>query len=208
MNVDLISMTPSVAWDKARTYKDRLSRMKPSMANAEVRAEYETIMKGYEQLARGTPLIDLDDAMARCPLDAKGRPRLAIARADRKQVYVEWKRWESRALFTTDIRNWNKPKESLCVRVNMGRTFNNTLYVRGYALVPMIPPDKRPERGVLEDWHILWEVEQWADQELSVKPDIDPYLLKHVAGSLYAVLAEWDLTPLEQAVMRSRIPVG
>ena len=46
------------------------------------------------------------------------------------------------------------------------------------------------------DWHILWEVEKWANQQHNVTPDIDPYLLKHVTGSLYAVIAEWDLTNL------------
>lgn len=32
------------------------------------------------------------------------------------------------------------------------------------------------------------------------------YLLRHIAGDLYAVLAQWDLTELERAVMAERIP--
>jgi hypothetical protein len=30
-------------------------------------------------------------------------------------------------------------------------------------------------------------------------------LLKHITGPLYAVLATWDLTPLEQAVLGQRL---
>jgi hypothetical protein len=35
-------------------------------------------------------------------------------------------------------------------------------------------------------------------------PDRDPYLLRHVGGALYAVLAAWDLTDLERAIMSAR----
>src|SRR5262249_35431596 len=77
-------------------------------------------------------------------------------------------------------------------------------WVEGYALVPMVPLDVRPKVGVLEGWHILWEVERWADDEIRVQPDIDPYLLKHVTGSFYAVIAEWNLTRLQRSIMRSR----
>lgn len=76
--------------------------------------------------------------------------------------------------------------------------------LEGYALIPMVPLDVRPATGRLADMFVLWEVEQWADRRIGAKPDIDPYLLKHVGGSLYAVLAEWDLTPLERAIMKGR----
>ncbi|OWK42111.1 hypothetical protein FRUB_04189 [Fimbriiglobus ruber] len=69
----------------------------------------------------------------------------------------------------------------------------------------MIPLDVRPKPGIPENACILWEVEQWADHRLDVAPDIDPYLLKHITGSLYAVIAEWDLTELERSILRGRI---
>jgi hypothetical protein len=47
-------------------------------------------------------------------------------------------------------------------------------------------------------------VEQWADTRIGARPDRDPYLLRHLHGDAYAVLAEWDLTPLEQLVMTGR----
>lgn len=36
-------------------------------------------------------------------------------------------------------------------------------------------------------------------------PPVDPFLLKHLGGTLYVVLAQWDLTPLEQAVLAGRL---
>jgi hypothetical protein len=73
----------------------------------------------------------------------------------------------------------------------------------GYALIPMIPADVRP-RDALENCYVLWEVEHWADRPIRATPDRDPYLLKHLAGDLYAVIAEWDLTELERAIMQGR----
>lgn len=35
-------------------------------------------------------------------------------------------------------------------------------------------------------------------------PPTDPLLLRHLHGDLYAVLAAWDLTPLERAVLAGR----
>ncbi len=68
----------------------------------------------------------------------------------------------------------------------------------------MVPADKRPDKGQLHDWHILWEVDQWHDRSQTLTASRDPYLLKHVGGDLWAVLAEWDLTPLEMAILEAR----
>ncbi len=69
-------------------------------------------------------------------------------------------------------------------------------------MVPLIPPALRPSTD-FRNFHILWEAE-W--QRVAPK---DPALLKHVGGHLYAVLATWDLTELERAVLggiRARLP--
>jgi hypothetical protein len=63
------------------------------------------------------------------------------------------------------------------------------------AIVPTIPPDLRPPHA-LRGYHILWEA-AWTPT-----PPSDPVLLKSLGGPLYAVLAQWDLTPLERAVLR------
>lgn len=69
-------------------------------------------------------------------------------------------------------------------------------------MAPLVPADVRPATGQLRDWHVLWEVEAWHDSPQTMTPPRDPYLLRYIGGSLWAVLAEWDLTELERAVMR------
>lgn len=71
--------------------------------------------------------------------------------------------------------------------------------LRGYrALVPLIPPNLRPARALVR-YVILFEAE-WEPV-----PPTDPLLLRHLHGDLYAVLAAWDLTPLERAVLAGRL---
>jgi hypothetical protein len=67
--------------------------------------------------------------------------------------------------------------------------------------VPSVPPQFRPT-GALSDYHILFEAE-W--QRV---PPVDPMLLKqigHAESPLFVVLAAWDLSPLEQAVLRAKL---
>lgn len=68
------------------------------------------------------------------------------------------------------------------------------------AIVPTIPPRLRPPHN-LSGYHILWEAE-WGQED--VLPPGDPALLRHLGGDLYAVLAVWDLTPLERSVLAGR----
>jgi hypothetical protein len=66
-------------------------------------------------------------------------------------------------------------------------------------VVPLVPPRFRPRRPRLARCHVLWEVEEW-----SPVPPVDPALLRHIRGDLWAVLATWDLSPLERAVLGGR----
>jgi hypothetical protein len=69
------------------------------------------------------------------------------------------------------------------------------------AILPLIPPRLRPPHG-LDNYHLLWEA-VWTRPRTRRAPG-DPALLKHIGGDLWAVLAVWDLTPLEQAVLEMR----
>lgn len=66
------------------------------------------------------------------------------------------------------------------------------------AVVPLIPANLRP-MNALNRYVLLWEA-VWVK-----RPPIDPLLLRHLHGSLYAVFAAWDLTPLERAVLAGRL---
>lgn len=65
------------------------------------------------------------------------------------------------------------------------------------AMAPTIPPALRP-RHALRNYFVIWEAE-WTVG--SMIPPGDPALLRHMGGDLYAVMAVWDLSPLERAVL-------
>lgn len=208
MDVPLITMEPAAAMDKLQAYRHELKRR--------VDVEYEAAVAGYTVLAEGLPLLDLREVFRAAGFHPDGRPKLAVARADRPQVMVRVRRdsLEFNALANPWQFNYNG---SLVVNVAVSRRVSDggfagqlalsleeaLLKSQGWSLVPMVPADVRP-KGNLRDFFVLWEVEQWADLPISSVPDRDPYLLRHIMGELYAVVAEWDLTDLERAIMAGR----
>ncbi|MCI0729669.1 MAG: hypothetical protein L0332_23555, partial [Chloroflexi bacterium] len=142
MNIPTITMDPEAAQAKLVAYQNRIRRA--------VEVEYQAAIAGYQALAEGTPLLNLADAFTFAGLDDDGRPRLAVARADRKQV-----RFAARSSFLNFItlRNhdrffWGGYQGSLVVSIPYefpaGRRTPD-----GYALVPLVPADARPEKGQL-----------------------------------------------------------
>lgn len=149
------------------------------------------IARAYRAIKRGKRVLDLFDSMRLAGCDDLGRPKLAIARAD--WVACELKYWTHDA--TVDFREalrWGRAKKAITLPASCLPGLvapKNALQ----AVIPLIPPKYRPETPKL--FHILWEAD-WKDVP------IDPLLLKHVGGSLYIVLAAWDLTAVERAVLR------
>lgn len=198
MNVATIEMSRQKALDKLQSYRGQLQRRADS--------EYEAAVEGYKALADGKILLDLNDVFANVPTDHKDRPMLAIGRADRRQIEFRWS--NQRFLFDARNNGYGPPSGSLVVRVDAGRArdfkkASSEWDSRGYALIPMVPADVRPNVD-MKKCHILWEVPEWADSRISRAPS-DPYLVQHLAGTLWVVLAEWELTPLEMAITRGRI---
>lgn len=183
-------MEPQAAQAKLEAYQAQLRRRADE--------EYEAAVLGYRALAGGTSLLNLVDVFAQTGLGADGRPKLSIARADRKQVTVTVS--QNNLTFDTQERSRWQYQGSLLINVPLPGEWKHNY---GYALVPMVPADVRPS-GNLRDFFVLWEVEQWSDRRLLAVPDYDPYLLRHIVGDLYAVIAEWDLTELERAIMTGR----
>jgi hypothetical protein len=202
MDVPLITMDPHAAREQLHEYRRSLHKRAD--------AEYEAVAKGLKALADGTPIISLPQAIQSGGFDQEMRPRLAIARADRTQVEFSWRPNGRDGLFSTATAGY-RATPTLLRQVDLGREHGMKTAsgwdktVRGYALVPMIPADVRNSvRFAARETFILFEVEQWSDTRLGAQPDRDPYLLRHLHGDAYAVLAEWDLTPLEQLVMAGR----
>lgn len=205
MNPPTITMDPGEAQEQLDGYRDALRRRSDT--------EYAAAAAALETLVEGRALLQLSAAVLAGGFDDKMRPRLAIARADRKQVQFFWRTNETHGTFSTTNMPWQWPQ--LAERVEFdrlhgleraGQTFH---FCRGYALVPMVPPAVRREApSPLKHYHVLWEVEQWADKPVIAVPDRDPYLLLRVHGDLFAVVGEWELTEVERMVMQGRASEG
>lgn len=192
MDVALIEMPAEVAAEELKSYRRALHRR--------VDAEYQEVAIGLEQLAKGTPLLQLSRVFSDVAIDDEGRPRLAIARADR--LRVQFSAWGGEFRFNSayETRRGKTPRDSYItipspVVLNHART--------GYAIVPMTPPDVRGTLDMTRHF-VLWEVERWADNARDVAPDVDPFLLQRISADLYAVVGSWDLTPIEQAILAGR----
>jgi hypothetical protein len=165
------------------------------------------IARAYHAMLRGKKVLDVGAAIANAGVDNDtGLPRLAIARADWTTVRTSRPEWAYRFSNRGDGYG-RRPKGEVIVRIPdaptrlaVGPGRGPELGI-GKAQVPMIPPQFRPT-GPLGDYHLLFEA-VWER-----KPPVDPLLLKQIGGPgslLFVVLAAWDLTPLEQAVMRSHL---
>ena len=213
MNVTTITMDPAEAQVKLDAYRDALERRH----SADVDAEWKAAADAYQELAKGTPLIDPVAAIRECGWRADSRPVLAIARAD--MARVQWEVTRSARWFDPDTRQYKGSWAPMEWRFSALRkkdtrwgrrdAAGKTFYIKnviteppgepksGVAMVPMVPPDVLPARGCdLSKHFILWEVESW-----DAAPPIDPILLRPIGGDLYAVVAQWDLTDIERAII-------
>lgn len=159
------------------------------------------LMRSYRAIHRGQRVLNLHQVMQAAGLNAANwLPKLAICRADRTHASVRL--WPNgRAIFwSTREVSWSyRPvRPTSTTRILPAGTFRDLDAQRdGWCVAPSIPPAFRP-KGSLEHYHLLWEA-HWQTVP------VDPLLLRDLGGGMFAVLAQWDLTPLEQAVLRGRL---
>ncbi|MEA2702111.1 MAG: hypothetical protein QOD63_56 [Actinomycetota bacterium] len=165
--------------------------------------EDEKIMRGYRELARGSQLISLPETIAAGGVDHQGLPRLAVMQADKPWCFV--RRTTGGAVhFAPQSWPGGSARKGI-YRFSDGTLAPDLVTDRTFwswslrAMVPPIPPALRPPFK-LSNYAILWE----ATWEKVPRPPGDPALLRHIGGDLYAVLAIWDLTDLERAVLAGR----
>lgn len=160
--------------------------------------EDSAIMRGYKWLMKGHCILNLDDVFRQCPMfPGDIQPRLAVAKYEARAVFARL--FSDYVVFYWREGRYGGTPRSTKHRVRLPlpylrdrRTRNNYEDLRG--VVPIVPPRYRPARG-FGNLYILWEVDSW-----ETVPG-DPMLLKHLGGTMYGVLATWDLTPVERAVL-------
>lgn len=175
--------------------------------NPRIRAELAALWRANRARAKGAEILDLFEVLKQTGLQPTTAmfPRLAICRANAEWCHVKMTD-QGGAIFGPRQLSWNSrtsrefevlaPTDTFA-RINRAWTAGKPLY-EGKAMVPMVPPAGRPAGG-LAPYYILW------DAVWEPAPPRDPFLLKHLGGALYTVVFHWNLSPLEQAVMRGRL---
>lgn len=198
MNIETISMPREAARVAFREYQAELRQDRG--ATRKLWAEQdEALMRGYRALAKGLHIIGLVRVMKMAGLREDEWPKLAVTRSSAPKVFCQRYHDGSACFQTHDRLRWRCPKSER-VLLPSG-TFPTAIKAEFHTVstvVPMIPPHLRPKHN-LANYLTLWEVESWTPE-----PPRDPMLLQHLGGWLYVVLATWDLTELERAVLGAR----
>lgn len=187
----------SVDADKAREMYERYRSHRQAQTPQD--QEIETI---YKKISEGKTVIRALASIRDAGLNAEGLPKLAIARADQPRVLLRDTFANNQAVFSHDgSGSWTKRNESRdkIIRVPWDGFIlpksGNYLYE---AIVPLIPVHLRPRRA-LHRYHVLWEAE-W-----NKRYPVDPYLLRRFGADAWVVVAAWDLTDVERAVMAASL---
>lgn len=193
MKVEQLQVDPAHARELWQKYQSH--RMHQTPADAEIAAI-------YKRIAQGKTVIRALESIRTAGLGPDGCPRLAIAPAHMTSAWLRIRKDSC----TFGKRYPNDRDRLEVVRMDWpgveaehARLLNEQRRRWEWeATVPLIPIHLRPKRG-LQNYHILWEAE-WTKRY-----PVDPYLLRRFGGDAWLVVAAWDLTDVERAVMSSRL---
>lgn len=190
MNIKCFEVDEQEAGVKACEYLEAAERSKENY--------YKQMAEVYEAVcangSENTQIFDPIHAIRTAPRDLKGRPMLAVARADnRPQVIVKGWSWDSRLqILASDEHSyhhaWHTTINCLTLNFAIPDFQSPPTDIKGYALVPKIPAEVRNELDLrdtqLKDHFIFFEVDEWADQSHFKPVNPDPYLCKMIGTAL------------------------
>lgn len=190
----------------------RAARSEKSM----IEKEDEQLFHAYREMARGERILNLNTVIPKAGLQPSTRlPAVAVAKPNWKICRVSaehnvlafseerWLNWHwGRSAYRAEhiglpLQLMSDPTD--LTNETWRKTNNFPPLANATALVPAIPAHLRPDDLDKGDYAILWDPE-WKHEA----PD-DPFLLRHVHGAIYTIVAQWDLTPLEQSILEGRI---
>lgn len=215
MKLEQLEIPREKAIEEYEAYKVALK--KPQFEHEQYLKDLKKI---YGHMRHGKSIVDLWAAMKKAGLRKSGNPKLAICRADAKKVRFV-KEGEASGWFYYEKRKWQYYHQRWIKDVEIPdgifADWEQITEVRGKGVetwevktvknknietvVPIIPARfLNALRGSLKNYHILWEVKKW-----NPVPPVDPILVRRLTPNMFVVLATWDLTPLERAVIAGRI---
>ncbi len=183
-NVPVITVDPELAKTQLQEYR-----------NIEVKHRREVdaaFRKMWRAAASGKPILDLSAAFRSTGLSEQFLPRLGFARAYWKECHFDgyWNRFSF-------ARNVRRGRDNVLAIPRGSWDLNLVSRKSAFTKVPFIPPAVRKAMKLnIENYFILFEVTDWKQYPA------DPYLLQHITNNLYVVVGEWDLTPLEVALLK------
>lgn len=193
MDVGTLEVTAEEATAALEEYRAQVA--------AERTREDEAMIAAYRHAARGNPVFSMRTAFDIAGRFDDGLPRIAVIRADAPKCWVH--RDGSDWVFSAERQSNNRGalvgRDTVRVPDAAQDAGSHYWWNAASTVVPSIPPRHRPRARRLPHFHILWEVEAWTPE-----PPIDPFLIRHIRGDLWSVVAQWDLTPIERAVLAQR----
>lgn len=181
-----VEMKPEVARKHYLAYR--------ALKDKQRSAEDDEMQRSYLELSRGHAIINAQVAIEAAGLGPDKRPRLAFCPADARRCHIEV--GDGRVIFGVEGESYRVSSRRLFLRCP-GTTW---MTPNATAPVPVIPPAHRPDRAALSRYWLMWEV---GENGWTSIPD-DPALLRRLNATTFAVVAVWDLTPVEQMVLRGR----
>jgi len=215
MKVQELEIPKEQAIEEYEAYKQVLK--KPNFEHEQYLKDLKAI---YGHMKHGRSIIDLWASMKKAGLNSHGNPRLAICKAYAKRVRftkeressswfyylnpdrrLRWEEWvKDIEIPDGTFAQWEIKKEMIGNGVTQWER-TTVLNQNVETIVPIIPAKfLNALRGSLKNYHILWEVKKWKPV-----PPKDPMLLRKLTPNMFVVLASWDLTPLERAVIKGRL---
>jgi hypothetical protein len=216
MNIETIKMDPRIARIHYQDYRKRCAANrakrrealakranelqeeagKVHIARTRIEKEDEELLRAYRALYRGQQIIDLAKTIGAGGLDDRADKEKCHFLSNNGIVYMshDYQHYAYRIKVGDAFRFSKTLPDEL---TNEGWRRTNSYPLRAEALVPSVPPQLRPDD--LSKYVILWEAE-W-----TARAPVDPLLLSKVNDTLYAVVAQWDLTPLEQRILEGRL---
>jgi hypothetical protein len=197
---------------QARLDKAEGNLARARLAKTAIEREDEALKKAYAAIAAGCRVFNMNTVLRDAGLfEGTHMPKIAIVRADAQVVRFHRATMDgnSACKFTGSRRGYLHDIESKHTMFSQSlfgekvtwewRRAQNIWQIEQYAaVVPFIPPRFRPAN--LENYFVMWEP-LWR----KTPPAPDPFLLRALGSGLFAVVAQWDMTPLEQSILEGRI---
>lgn len=184
MEVSQLKVDRKEARERWREYRKHLHYSKPMD---------EEIAAIHKAIAMGKLVIQAQESIRQAGLGADHRPKLALARADAQ--HVQWRPGDGVGRFWFN-GEWPRSRDRRHAEFQWEGIRSGM--PQGKAVVPIVPIHLRPKHALQNYW-ILWEAD-WQ------RAPVDPMLLRRVGrGDAWIVLAQWDLTPVERAVLAQRL---